>query len=66
MVSTIIDRPADLTPRICRRCHSRIDGAARMLSDRGVVEYEHVHDCPERAWPVNSWTGEATEVEVTK
>ena len=59
---SILDRPLDLTPRICHRCHSVIRDTVRRVSERGVVLYEHTYDCmpdPDRCCA----TGEAREVQ---
>lgn len=58
---TIISRHGDLTPRICRRCHSVIRGPARRVSEGGHIEYECIHNCTQREWKESS-TGEAREV----
>jgi len=59
MNKTILWSEGDITPRICRRCHSQIRGPMRRVSENGYIEYECADPCREADWLDDSSAGEA-------
>lgn len=43
--TSILDRPEDMTIRLCSRCFRVIVGPARKVSRQGVISYECIANC---------------------